>query len=172
MIARVVLYNLRSTYNVGAIMRTADAFGVREIICVGTTPYPRIANDRRLPHEIIRAEKQIGKTALGAEQTLVVQYVAAENLIKFLEEAGEPVWLLEQGAGSEKITEVEGTEGSTTLVVGEERFGIPKEVINKVLALNPENRLVEIPMLGRKESLNVAVATGVALYAFNKTLMV
>ncbi len=174
MIRRLVLYNLRSTFNVGAILRTADAMGVPEVICFGTTPYPRVADDQRLPHEIRRAEQQISKTALGAERTVAVQYLDdPANLIEQLK--ATPVVLLEQGVGSFSLAKVENAFdpiASLTLVVGEERFGLPPALIEEILALDPVNRLVEIPMLGQKESLNVAVATGMALFVFNKALMI
>ncbi|MCL2094532.1 TrmH family RNA methyltransferase [Candidatus Saccharibacteria bacterium] len=169
MIRRVVLYNLRSAYNVGAIMRTAEAFGVSEIICVGTTPFPKVVNDKRLPHEIARAEKQIEKTALGASEMLIVKHAADdEGMIDILREGLTIV--LEQGEGSVDLMSAASDVGdcpALTLMVGEEVHGIPRELIKRMLALDGRNKLVEIPMLGRKESLNVSVAAGVALHWFS-----
>ena len=77
----LLMHNIRSTYNVGAIMRTAEGFGVRQIIFSGYTPYPdlRLADPRsidpRLPHITERLTAQIHKTALGAETMLPFSYV-------------------------------------------------------------------------------------------------
>ena len=78
----LLVHNIRSTYNVGAIMRTAEGFGVRQIIFSGYTPYPdlRLADPRsidpRLPHITEKLTAQIHKTALGAETMLPFSYVA------------------------------------------------------------------------------------------------
>ncbi|MEZ6331041.1 MAG: TrmH family RNA methyltransferase [Candidatus Saccharimonadales bacterium] len=66
----LILDNIRSTYNVGSILRTADCFGVQEIFFSGYTPYPISKADRRMPHIAKKLHEQIAKTALGAESTL------------------------------------------------------------------------------------------------------
>src|SRR3982751_1410635 len=70
----LVLDNLRSAHNVGAILRTCDATGVKCVLACGTTPYPRLENDVRDPVVIRRNMREIGKTALGAEQTVNIEH--------------------------------------------------------------------------------------------------
>ena len=63
----LILHNIRSTHNVGSIFRTAEGFGVAQIICSGYTPYPRLPDDQRLPHIAEKLTALIHKTAIGAE---------------------------------------------------------------------------------------------------------
>lgn len=161
----LLMHNIRSTYNVGAIMRTAEGFGVRQIIFSGYTPYPdlRLADPRsidpRLPHITERLTAQIHKTALGAETMLPFSYVA--DIRQWLAENANrerlPVIALEQSVSS--------TELNTflppvrfALLLGEEVHGIEPDILARC------DHIVEIPMRGAKESFNVSVAAGIALY--------
>src|SRR6476661_3261965 len=65
----VIAHNIRSSHNVGALLRTSDGLGVNQVILSGYTPYPRKVNDLRLPHEANKTHKQISKTALGVEMS-------------------------------------------------------------------------------------------------------
>ena len=69
----VVLDNVRSTHNVGSILRTADGLGVSKVVLTGYTPYPKVMNDERLPHEITKQTNAIKKTSLGAEATMDIE---------------------------------------------------------------------------------------------------
>jgi len=141
----LVAYNVRSLFNVGAFFRTADVFGVSKIYLCGYTGTP--------------PRKEISKVALGAEE-----WVAWEKkkqlvpLIKKLKKDGVSVVALETG---QKVTPLSKFKPKypVALIVGHEVDGLPKNVLKMV------DKVVEIPMQGKKESLNVSVAAGIALYA-------
>ncbi len=154
----VILYNIRSTYNVGAILRTCDCLGVDEVIFTGYTPFL----DKGLPHEQAKLKKQIHKTALGAED--IVKWSRNDdiyNIIEKCQEQGLQVVALEQGAYSQNMAESH-EYGNIALILGEEVHGIPAEILKKC------DQLFEIPMCGTKESFNVSVATGIALWEIRK----
>lgn len=67
----LIAHNLRSAHNVGSLLRTADGLGLQAVYLTGYTPYPLSPNDVRLPHLGQKIEKQIAKTALGAEKTRI-----------------------------------------------------------------------------------------------------
>ena len=152
----LLLHNIRSTHNVGSIFRTADGFGVARIIISGYTPYPTYAGDTRLPHEAVKLTKQIQKTALGATASVPFEY--HDNLLTWLDTNTLPLVALEQATSSVPLTEFTPPE-EFVLVLGEEVEGITAELLDRC------NHIVEIPMHGQKESFNVSVATGIALYA-------
>ncbi|MBP5634720.1 TrmH family RNA methyltransferase [Candidatus Saccharibacteria bacterium] len=154
----VILYNIRSTYNVGAILRTCDCLGVNEVIFTGYTPFI----DKGLPHEQSKLEKQIHKTALGAERTLKWRRAEINEAIAELKGQGYKIVALEQGSNSLNLADSPRLEGSIALILGEEVHGIPEELLKKC------DQLLEIPMLGTKESFNVSVATGIALWELTK----
>jgi 23S rRNA (guanosine2251-2'-O)-methyltransferase len=160
----LILDNLRSAYNVGSILRTADATGVERVICGGSTPYPRLPDDTRDPVVINRNTRTIGKTALGAETTVTVEHfddtLAA---IAVLRASGWTVYGLEQAPESTPLGTL-APRFPAALIVGNEVAGLAPNVLAACDAV------VEIPQYGRKESLNVAVATGIALYAVRNTI--
>jgi 23S rRNA (guanosine2251-2'-O)-methyltransferase len=147
----VLLHNIRSTHNVGSIFRTADAAGVSRVFLSGITPRPI---DR-----FGRPQKEIAKTALGAEGFLPWEYRKDPSaIIKQLRADGWTIVGIEQDARAIPLKDFRASD-KTLFIVG-----------NEVLGLSPELRarcdsLVEIPMRGKKESLNVAVATGVVLFS-------
>ncbi len=157
------LHNIRSTYNVGAILRTAEGLGIKEVICSGYTPSP--LNPNLLPHLADKIESQIEKTALGAEKLVPIRWT--DDLRKLLKRYHEDDW---QIIGLENRID-DGrkyTLGSPTLlsrlkskailILGEEVNGIDKELYDDV------DIFIEIPMMGKKESYNVSVAAGIALF--------
>lgn len=155
----VILYNIRSTYNVGAILRSCECLGVKDIILTGYTPYL----DKGLPHEQAKLKKQIHKTALGAEE--MVSYERIDDIneaIAKLKEQGYQILALEQGEHSLNLADSPKLEGKLALILGEEVHGIPRDILAKC------DHLLEIPMLGKKESFNVSVATGIALWELTK----
>lgn len=153
----VIAHNIRSTHNVGSLFRTADSFAVEKIIFSGYTPYPRVKNDSRLPHVYRKMDTVIAKTALGAEKTVPFAQEEATDAIHRLKQSGYRIVALEQVAGSIPLIEYEPPE-NIVLIIGEEVEGI-----NETL-LSLADDVIEIPMFGAKESLNVSVATGIALY--------
>jgi len=165
----VALHNIRSVYNVGAILRTSEGFGVDEVVYSGYTP--RYNDTGLLPHLREKLNRQIEKSALGAEK-LVKQIDLGKDeqrLLDWLEDSATKGYRI---AGLENnLTELEkprqvilGEQGvsfgeKVVLVLGEEVHGIPELVRAKM------QYFLEIPMCGRKESFNVSVATGIALFA-------
>lgn len=148
----LVLENIRSVHNVGAIFRTADAIGIDEIILVGYTPAPV---DR-----FGRAREDLHKAALGAEQSVAWRQINEDRLVDFLNElraTGFKIIALEQAENSVDYKSIE-VSGDVVIVVGNEVTGVSKEV------LEISDSIAEIEMAGKKESLNVSVATGILLF--------
>lgn len=153
----VIAHNIRSTHNVGSLFRTSEGFGVARIILSGYTPYPATAGDTRLPHISRKITDQISKTALGAESLVQFEYQEAPDL-ETLRADGYRIVGLEQDARSIALPEYAAPD-KIALLLGEEVEGI-----NDSLRAECDD-LIEIPMAGLKESFNVSVAAGIALYA-------
>ncbi len=148
----VILDNIRSVYNVGSIFRTADAAGVEKIYLCGTTPTPL---DR-----FNRARKDLAKVALGAEKTVPWEYTkTTEEAIKKVKADGAHVVAVEQSPKAISYTEFNQT-GECAFVFGNETEGVSKDVLDMC------DTIVEIPMHGAKESLNVSVAVGIILFRY------
>lgn len=146
----VVLDNIRSTFNVGSIFRTADCLGVSKIYLCGITPAPQ---DR-----FGRARADIAKVSLGAEKTIAWEQSSdTAELIKKLKKEGFKIISVEQDARSVDYRElkIKNTE-NIALVMGNEVNGVSPEV------LKCSDIIAEIPLRGEKESLNVLVAFAVA----------
>lgn len=154
----LILHNIRSNYNVGSIFRTADAVGVSKIFLTGYTPAPK----DRFGREV----KEISKTALGAEKN--IKWEKTKNistLIKKFKKEKILVIGVEQSKKSvdyKKISAKGGLafsrKGNMIFIFGNEVNGLPKTVLNKC------DVVAEIPMKGKKESLNVSVSAGVVLF--------
>lgn len=156
----LIIHNIRSTHNVGSIFRTAEGFGVERIILSGYTPYPRLAHDTRLPHISEKLTTQIHKTALGAEEIVPFEYHETLDL-GTLRLAGYRIVALEQSERSITLSDYKAPE-KIAFLLGEEVHGIEAELLAQC------DDIIEIPMQGQKESFNVSVATGIALYALTK----
>ncbi len=152
----LIAHNIRSTHNIGSIFRTAEGFGVKKIIMSGYTPYPRTPNDSRLPHIAEKLTNQIHKTALGAETLVSFEYHESPPLQE-LKESGYQLVALEQNERSIYLQDYSAPE-KVALLLGEEVEGVPEDLLDIC------QDIIEIPMVGRKESFNVSVATGIALY--------
>ena len=140
--------NIRSLENIGSLFRTADALAVNKVFLCGISGKPP-------------AEK-ISKTALGAEQTVAWEYhKQAWRLVEQLKNQGVCVVALEQ---TTKSIPLQGFRPKfpLALVIGHEVKGVSSSVLERA------NAILEIPMRGQKESLNVAVAFGIAGYEMNK----
>ncbi|MGH7196562.1 MAG: TrmH family RNA methyltransferase [Candidatus Saccharimonadales bacterium] len=157
----VIAHNIRSTHNIGSILRTADGFGVEKVYCTGYTPYPTQVNDSRLPHERDKITRQIHKTALGAEASVPNgHHQDISALLDSLKADGYELVALEQDAHAILLPNFTPCE-KIALLLGEEVHGISKETLKRFDAI------VEIPMHGKKESFNVSVAAGIALYVLS-----
>lgn len=155
----VIAHNIRSTHNVGAIFRTAEGFGVTKIILSGYTPYPRILHDPRLPHISEKLTTQIHKTALGAENLVPFEYDELPPLV-MLKDDGYRIVGLEQANRSISLKDYK-VPNKIALLIGEEVHGIEEALLDHC------EDIIEISMVGKKESFNVSVATGIALYALS-----
>lgn len=152
----VIAHNIRSTHNVGSIFRTSEGFGISKIILSGYTPYPVMPSDTRLPHIADKLTAQIHKTALGAESMVPFEYQPVPDFAK-LKTAGYRIVGLEQDARSIMLDDYTAPD-KIVLLLGEEVDGITPDMRSQC------DDLVEIPMVGKKESFNVSVAAGIALY--------
>lgn len=147
----LLLHNIRSTHNVGAIFRTADATGVKKIYISGYTPAPIDRFGRSRP--------DISKASLGAEKTVEWENISdIKNLIKSLKKGRFNIVGVEQDKRSIDFRKSK-VKGNALIIVGNEVDGIDKDTLDLC------DQILEIPMLGQKESLNVSVATGIVLYA-------
>lgn len=150
----LLLHNIRSTHNVGAIFRTADAVGVSRIYISGYTPTP---TDR-----FGRARSDITKASLGAEKTVVWESVEdVKDLIKRLKKEGFQICAIEQSKDSIDYRKIPKSK-NILLILGNEVDGVEEDMLELC------DTIAEIPMLGQKESLNVSVAAGVILYSLLK----
>lgn len=152
----LLAHNIRSTHNVGALFRTADGLGVSHLYISGYTPYPITPGDERLPHIRNKIAQQINKTALGAESAVPFTYTA-EPQIAELKTLGFTIVGLEQANNSINLKDYT-PDSKIALLVGEEVNGINSDLLSLC------DVLLEIPMRGAKESYNVSVATGMALF--------
>ncbi|MBW4062199.1 TrmH family RNA methyltransferase [Candidatus Saccharibacteria bacterium] len=154
----VILDNIRSAHNVGAIWRTAEAAGADQLILVGTTPAPTYVGDLRPPYVTDRAAKLIGKTALGAERLVPFEYYAdIATAITQLQHNHYVVAALELTEGAINIFHYT-PPANCALILGHESLGVSPATQAAC------DVVLEIPMAGRKESLNVSVAAGIAMY--------
>jgi 23S rRNA (guanosine2251-2'-O)-methyltransferase len=142
----LVLDNVRSLHNVGAVFRTADAFALEKIWLCGITGRP--------------PQREITKTALGSEESVSWEYATTTvEAVMALKREGYAVVAVEQTTGSTSLVQFRPVSGQPlALVMGNEVFGVDDEV----LALC--DAAVEIPQFGTKHSLNVSVAAGVVLW--------
>ena len=141
-----VLENVRSAYNVGSVLRTADAFLLEAVYTTGYTAHP--------PH------KEISKTALGADQSVTSEhFLNAVEAINKLKSQGYTVLAIEQAENSQQLHQFNLEEGEKlALVFGNEVTGVEQSTI--LLC----DGCLEIPQLGMKHSLNISVAAGIVLW--------
>ncbi len=155
----VILHNIRSLYNVGSIFRTADAVGIEKIYLCGITPAPIDSFGRSRP--------QLTKVSLGAER--YVKWEKLKTTGKLIDEFKKQkykIFAIEQNPKSifyykikiKKDTFPQESMGKIALVVGNEIKGLPVSILKK------SDKVLEIPMFGKKESLNVAVAFGIVVF--------
>lgn len=147
----VICHNIRSVFNVGSIFRTADALGVDKIFLCGYTPTPK--------------DERVKKTALGAEDSVEWEKCAQTwRVIDKLKSQGVFVVALELSPESVLYDNLKlPKEKDVALILGNEVEGLQKSILDRCDAI------IEIPMRGKKESLNVAVAFGIAGYDIKNT---
>jgi 23S rRNA (guanosine2251-2'-O)-methyltransferase len=155
----VIAHDIRSTHNVGSLLRTAEGLGVAHVYFTGYTPYPlQSEGETRLPHLAQKLANQIHKTALDAENLVAWSYAPdIRQLLETLKQDEYTVLALEQSPSSVRLPDYQPPE-KIALLLGREVEGIEPEL----LALC--HTTVEIPMSGQKESFNVVQAAAMALY--------
>ncbi len=155
----LILNDVRSTFNVGSLLRTSDGLGVTKVYLCGITPYPKLpVNERRLPHIAAKLDAQIHKTALGAENSVAWEYHnEVHSLISELKKQNWKVCALEQDPLSVTLARYKA-DTKTVLLVGAEVTGLPIDLLKEC------DEIIEIPMVGKKESFNVSVAAAIALF--------
>ncbi|CAG1022876.1 tRNA (guanosine(18)-2'-O)-methyltransferase [Patescibacteria group bacterium] len=140
----VILDNIRSVHNVGAIFRTCDGAGVHSIHLCGITPTPE--------------HKKVHKTALNAEEYVKWEYFkSTQEAVNKAKEQGYAVFSVEQNANSSKLNEYDFPE-KTALIFGNEITGIGPAIMES------SDKVIELPMAGKKNSLNVATCVGIVVY--------
>lgn len=168
----LVLHDIRSAHNVGSMFRTADGAGLARnasrsdaggsvsIYLSGYTPCP----PREDALYLTDADKAFRKTALGAESTVPwKKVVSLPRLMTRLKQEGYALVALEQAPGSIDYREYR-SNGKVALIVGNEVEGVASKILKRC------DVILEIPMRGKKNSLNVSVATGIALYEIVSTI--
>jgi len=155
----LVALDIRSTHNIGAFFRTADGFGSHVMLVGATTPRPKGgSDDTRLPHIREKAHAAIHKTALGAEESVAWTYYAEiTEAFAALRQSGYKIYAIEQDDESQQLQKLP-TDEDIALLMGPEIPGLDKDLLNLC------DGIYEIPMKGTKESFNVSVAAGIALY--------
>ncbi len=150
----MIAHNIRSAHNIGGIFRTADGAGAEKIYLTGYSPVPAKLGAIYQTS----AQKMIAKTALGAQDTMPWKYLQSVSiLIKELKREGWQVVALEQNPKSVSF-DIFQPERKVALIVGNEPKGIDMRLLRQC------DTIVEIPMYGSKNSLNVVVALGVVGY--------
>lgn len=145
----VVLNSIRSNYNVGSIFRSSDGAMIEKLYLCGYTPHP--------------PKKEILKTALGATESISWEYVKdAKEIITKLKSQGIRICALELTDASKKYYEISNNDFPLCLLIGNEITGVSQELIDLC------DFSIEIPQYGIKQSLNVAVAYGIAIFELRK----
>ncbi len=147
----VLLNSIRSTYNVGSIFRTSDGVMIEKLYLCGFTPSP--------------PKKEILKTALGATQSVNWEYVKdAKEVVLKLKSEGIKICALELTSKAIPYHSITKKDFPLCVIVGNEITGVSQELIDLC------DFSIEIPQYGIKQSLNVAVAYGIAVYEMRKVL--
>jgi len=141
----VIAHNIRSLHNVGSIFRTAEGAGVNKLYLTGYTGHP--------------PRKEISKVALGSENRLPWEFnKSVTSVINQLKKDGFLIVALEQNPKAINYNKFSAPRSKVALIVGNEVRGVSPQLLNKT------DKIIEIPMLGARKSLNVAVAFGIATF--------
>lgn len=148
----VVLDNVRSQHNIGAVFRTADAFCLQGVYLCGICCCP--------------PNNEIHKTALGAENTVDWKYFPqTADAVKFLQSSGYTIYAIEQAHGSTPLDQLQLHKNQKiAIVMGHEVFGVQQEIVDMA------DGCIEIPQYGTKHSLNVSVTAGIVMYELSNML--
>jgi len=140
----LILDNLRSSFNIGSIFRTAECLGISEILLCGYSATPE--------------NPKVRKTAMGTEKKVKWQHFEkVEQAIDFCKNKNISVYALETASNAKKISEI-NFPNPLAVILGNEALGISKEILKSV------DEVVQIPLAGWKNSLNVGVAAAICSY--------
>lgn len=154
----LIAHDIRSTHNVGSLLRTAECMGVSHVYLTGYTPYPVAPDDERLPHIRSKIDRTIDKTALGAAKLIAwSHYDNVQPVIQQLRTIGFTITALEQTPKSIALPQWQPAE-KVAIVLGREVEGIAPDIMAQC------DLAIEIPQYGKKESLNVVQAAAMCLY--------
>jgi 23S rRNA (guanosine2251-2'-O)-methyltransferase len=154
----LIIHDIRSTHNIGSLLRTAEGLGVTSVIFSGYSPHPQTSTGRFLPHLAQKIDKQIAKTALGAENLVPWEYSEdVASSINELSKKGFLVVALEQSASAVALPDFVPPD-KLVIILGREVEGIDVDLLKLC------DQVVEIPMFGKKESFNVVQAAAMMLY--------
>jgi tRNA G18 (ribose-2'-O)-methylase SpoU len=156
---RVVLNDIRSKHNVGSVLRTSDAAGVEKVYMCGYSPAPI--------DKFGRPNNQLIKVSLGAEDYVDWEQTDEQDveLLQRLKEEGFEIWVLEQNERSVNYMDMDLDKKrweKVVLVLGNEVYGVPEDIIKMA------DVVIEVPMHGKKASLNVSVVYGVVAYGLRQ----
>jgi len=150
----LILPDIRSAINIGAIFRTADAVGISKIFLTGYTPRPT--------DKFGRIQKDIAKSALGAETWIPWEYKKTLiPLINKLKKDNYKIIAIEQDKRSVDYRKIK-VSGKVAIIVGPEVLGLSSKILDNC------DVIAQISMHGKKESLNVSVACGISLFKILK----
>ena len=145
----LILLNIRSSYNVGAIFRTGECLGVKKIYLCGYTPTPQ--NDRT------------SRTAMGTDQLVEWELIKDPlRLLKELRDREVNIYALETAQRAQLYNQINYPQQECALVLGNETLGVPAQILNAV------DELIQIPVYGWKNSLNVGIAAGICAYEIRR----
>lgn len=154
----LIAHNLRSCHNVGSLLRTSEGLGVTNVYLTGYTPYPIHPGDTRLPHLASKVTKQITKTALGAEAMVPWQHNEDITVVfTRLKQDGYMIAAVEQDTSAIRLPTFTPPQ-KIALLVGREVEGVERAVLAQC------DKILEVPMFGKKESFNVVQAAAMALF--------
>jgi tRNA G18 (ribose-2'-O)-methylase SpoU len=154
----VIAHNIRSSHNIGSLFRTCEGLGINKLILSGYSPYPPSIDDKRLPHEVTKVAKAIDKTALGADKHLKWSKISdLKSEVNILKKLGYEIVGLEQTPKSLEINNYKPAN-KLVIILGNEVSGLEDSVIKLT------DKVIEIPMFGKKESFNVVQAAAMALF--------
>lgn len=155
----LIAHDIRSTHNVGSLLRTAEGLGAEQVIFTGYTPYPQLPQgDTRLPHISSKLTRDIHKTALGAEALQAWSHSAdVVQTLHALRKRGYRIAGLEQSPAATNLPAY-APPNKIAILLGREVDGIAPELLRHC------DDVLEIPMFGHKESFNVVQAAAMLLY--------
>lgn len=143
--------NIRSLYNVGAILRTCSFFGVKNVVLVGYSGKRTLPNGRKVLHE------KLTKTALSSQDDLKIEFVdTSKELIEYARDHKLKIVVFEQNKSSVRLSKWK-PENNCILIFGNEVDGVGEELIKAA------DKTIEIERRGNHNSLNVEVAAGIAI---------